>query len=279
VRNTVGRAKSTKASSKRRQERLAFASAVIGVVSGVLGLVAPIVGLPDNVANAMGRGDANTKTQLEIQDKRAKLAHAAPKLDVSYLILTTDVALELVPQPTSKDAVTLLSFPPIKNELLEHETLIINDTIDDAGAAGCRLGKNPERSLTFLVIQNRGNRDATGIEVRTEQLQLTGPVRVDEAAVHGDDYVARLRAAAHSTAPVPVMVPRPLARGEGVRIPLWVSFTREGLSNPWCVVSRTMLLPSSVRFTDPDLNAALPAMPVRRLQSPMVLGSGIVARG
>jgi hypothetical protein len=229
----------------------------------------------------MGRGDANTKTQLEIQDQRAKLAHAAPKLDISYLILTTDVALQLEQHPpTSKEAVTLLSFPRIENEILDHEELVNSSSrIRDAGAAGCRLGKNPERSLTFLVIQNRGNRDATGIEVRTEQLQLTGPVRVDEATVHGDDYVAKLRAAAHSTASVSVMVPRPLARGGGVRIPLWASFTPEGRSNPWCIVSRTVLLPSSVRFTDPDLNAALPAMPVRRLQSPMVLGSGIVARG
>jgi hypothetical protein len=121
----VGRAKPNKVSREYRQKKLEFLGAVIGVISGVIGLVAAIVGLPDGVANAMGRDHASKKTELEIREKRTQLATAAPHLDVSYLFLSTDLAqmyLEEDP-PTSKEARTLLSFPTVRNEILEHEML------------------------------------------------------------------------------------------------------------------------------------------------------------
>jgi hypothetical protein len=245
--------------TRGRLERIEL---VVGVISAVIGLATAIFGLPGDLETALGRGDLE-KTELE--QKRIELRAVAPRLNVSYLFLSGDLALAVLDgtprrtkPPTSKEAISLLSYPTISNEILNMPV---------RSADGCKIGHTTTSSVVFLVIENRGKRDATEITVNADQVQLAAPVRVDQALGGGNDYVVELRGAARSTTSVTFTIPRPLAPSGGVRVPLWTSATPQDRSNPWCIVSPAALIPTSVAFVDPVLDAST-TMNVRRIISP-----------
>jgi hypothetical protein len=256
----------TQTSTKGRPERI---SLWVGIFSGVIGLISGIFGLPGPLENALGRGDLK---KLELQQKQAALRDAAPRLDVSYLFLHGDHALLRMNKPptskarlsTSAKATTLLDFPVAENDV---------PTDPDMNEVGCRIKNYRGSSQTFLVVQNGGKRDATGITLYADQLRLAAPVRVNHTA--GDDYVAKLRAAARSIKSVTFAIPHPLAPGEGVLLPLWITVTPQNRSNPWCVASRTTLLPTSIRFVDPGLDASTTTDVRPRFANPEILDYGI----
>jgi hypothetical protein len=179
------------ARSKREpKSRLERAHLVAGLVLALMGIAIGVLGLPGKVEDALGMSGSSKTAALELEQKRAELAAAGPRLDVSYLFLTTDLVSAADQESekkhaASKRAVTLLSFPSIRNELLD-------DDQQGAESSGCgRLGKYPQNSVVFLVIQNRGMRDASSISVHAERLRLKGKVRIDESVDGGNDYVAK----------------------------------------------------------------------------------------
>jgi hypothetical protein len=248
------------------------AQAPVGVVSGILGLFIAVIGVPDKVQSALGLSTQAKTDRIELEQERADLASAGPRLEASYLFLATDLVGPDSSQSarrTSKQAVTLLSFPSIRNEILHQEY---------SNAKGCKLGKQPQNSVAFLVVENRGKRDAANVTVVADRLRLAGHVRVDESGRSGGDYVANLRARTRRAAPITVSIPRTIAPGEGVRVPIWVSAENYDDADHWCVVSSTAFQPTSVHFVDPVLSSQL-KINVRRLESPEILGEGVEARG
>ena len=235
----------------------------------LVGMLAGLVGLYVALGGPVWKPGDSKKTELENE-----LRAVGPRLDVSYLFLTGDVftprdeqATSTTKLPMSKKAVALVSYPTIDTGIVDEQ---------DVSAEGCGLGETVESSQAYLVIENHGKRDATEITVRADKLQLTAPVRVYEAG--GDEYLAKLRAGARSTEPEVIRIPLSLTSGEGVRVPLWVNYTPQDRSSPWCVVSRTALLPTSLGFVDPDLKAE-ETMKVRPLKDPLKLADGIRAGG
>ena len=256
-----------RAQKKKRWEQVKL---IASGVAAVIGGVTAAVGLPGNLEKAFGRSESK-QTKLELAQKRSALAVAAPRLDVSYLLLFPGLvdATPGVKRPTSRQAITLLSIPTIPTPVLKDEW---------ASTDSCRLGKYPQLSVAFLVIQNRGTRDASEIQVSGDWLRLRGHVRIHESIVGGDDYVAKLRARARSSAAATITVPRVLPPGVSVRVPIWVSANRRDDAQQWCVTSKAALLPTTVRFVDPVLGDAR-TVAVRRLASPEIIDDGVVGRG
>jgi len=256
---------------KSRWERTKLAA---GTASAVVGLVVALAGVPGKIGDAFGRSDSK-QADLALKQKRTEVAEAAPRLDISYLFLSSDLVGATDPETVKKhrataQAVTILSFPTIDNAIL-------NQT--DGPTAGCRLrGPYGETSIAFLVVQNRGRRDATNVTVAAKRLELRGVVRVDDDDPAQADYVARLRANARGSVPTTVRIPETLGPGEGVRVPIWATSADPGQASRWCVVSKTALEPATVSFTDPVLGSVA-TIPVRRLASPVLLGDGIEGRG
>jgi hypothetical protein len=269
----------------QREATMSFwqrAQGAVGVFSAVLGVVVVIVGLPDKITSALGRTESRA-AKLDIAEKRAALAAAGPRLEVSYLIVADGIeSLGTTERQrkrrTSREAVTLLSFPSVREDAITEQAYL--------EPKGCGLGADPQNSVAYLVIENRGKRDASNVTVRGERLRLSETVRVQETAAGGDDYVAKLRTGAEAAAPDTVSLPRSIAPGAGYLVPVWVSAsvplwkaaTRPTATDRWCVVSRSVLLPKTLTFVDLDLDTSV-STEVRRLRSPVILGEGIQGAG
>lgn len=237
----------------------------IGVISGALGLLVALVGLPGTIADALSRSDSEV-TDLEVQAKRAALADAGPRLDVRYQILTQNLFSRANSETDPADP-QLASLPTVQNE--------ITDQIYEADRT-CRLEKAPRLSIAFLVITNRGRRDATEIAVELDRFRLRGPVLIRETA--GDDYAAKLRAATAETRVVQVGLPRTLGPGEGARVPLFVAEAPWQRFDRWCAVPPIAYLPRSLKYVDPALRTTTRSA-VRKMVDPVLLESGAIDRG
>ncbi|MDQ5821615.1 MAG: hypothetical protein M3540_09250 [Actinomycetota bacterium] len=253
---------------RKRNSRWARVGEIAGAILAVLGVVSAIAGLPNVVTDALGRSQSK-KTQLELEAKRAEVATAAPRLDVSYLFLADSLVSVSSPKRRilPREASSLLAFPMIQNEFVK-----------ESGSASARrcLAGYAGRSLAVLVLENRGKRDATDIKVTSSRLQLKRPVRVREEGSRPDDYLEVFRAAARSKTLTLIELPRTLAPGDGALIPLWILESKT--SARWCVTSRAALIPTTVRFVDPVLGSVR-TLPVRRLANPVLLAEGVEGRG
>jgi hypothetical protein len=248
----------------------------IGVISGAIGLAISVVGLPKSIADALKREDS---AGAQLQQKRAEAAAAGPRLELKYLFLSTEVLSDQAnTKPRSKDAgriATLASSSPV----VANEVMIETDIDSLFGAGhGCRYAAYPSTSIAFLEIDNRGRRDAANVAVVLDHYKMGSIARIREADPGGDDYVARIRGHAMATTRVTVRIPRTLGPGDGVRIPLFVSDAPYQRYDLWCVASRTAYLPRSLSFTDPAFGTTTRS-PVRRMQSPLVIGRGAFERG
>lgn len=234
-----------------------------------------VAGLAIDLRDLFGLDPA---AKVELEDNRAEAAAAAPRLDASYAFLDQGLAgigsaegqksTSVLP----REAGTILSYPPLQNEILRELDELARDHLSKDR---CSLNE-PVYSVAFLVVRNRGRRDATDVSVTLQRLRLRGPVRVSEG--QGDDYEAKLRAAG-SSAPITMRIPLTLGPGEGVRVPLWLSVARYKRSDVWCVVSNSALLPESLSFVDGALGAGGTSTDVRRMADPVMLANGIVGRG
>jgi hypothetical protein len=245
----------------------------IGVVSGTIGIFVASIGLPQKVADALGKSESK-QSRLELEQQRVAVAAAGPRLEVSYLFS----ALEFPSfQPAGRksgsgkgEAETLSSLPFIENEIGRE---------DGSARPHCGLGDAVELSLGFLLIRNRGQRDADQIAVRVERLELAKPVRVREPeSGHRDDYVAKLRSGAAATSTIDIAIPTTLGAGDAIRVPLFWSVARYGRHDQWCVNSSTAYLPRSVVFADPVVGTKK-RQAVRRMADPVVLAYGVYGRG
>jgi hypothetical protein len=257
-----------------------LASVRIGVVTSVIGLIVLIVGLPNVIAGQFDHTDEN-KAKRELQKTEEELREAAARLDVRYLLLRQDVfdpyltpALEPKRTRAPNEASTLISFPLIDNgvsrQFREGRPPILH----------CRLAGKIQEELwaAYLVIQNRGKRDATAINVQADHLLLSHSVPINEARSVGDDYVEKLHKNARQATRDTINIPKTLGPGDGIRVPLFLTVSPPGRSDIWCVVSRSAVLPTTLNFTDPILKSTVKS-PVRRLADPEALGSGIEGRG
>jgi len=243
----------------------------LGAVSAAVGIVVALVGLPQQVTDAL-RGDDGQLSKKE----RLEIAAAAPRLDVSYAILASDVLyqVEKAKERGAPKAVnTLASFPEYENE--------ISGAFrgEAPSTRGCRLRGYSLFSIAYLVIQNRGGRAARTIDVAFDRLMLARRVIVREAAVGGDDYVEKIREAAKRPIRGEFHVPWTLEPGDGIRIPLFISANDpEADPRRWCVVSRVAYQPRSLLFVDAVLGEPA-TISVRRMRDPVRLWAGAWARG
>lgn len=255
----------------RLQSLAGNTKAVLGFVGVVVGVVVAVIGLPGKFEEAFGATSAEKK-QLELDEKRAQLRQEAPHLDVSYLFLAQGLAMNETKVPASAaDAVTLVSYPSVG----------VAGFDPNSSPRDCAAVTNiPYPSIAFLVIENHGRREAVNVIVEFTRLNLREVVPVRERTSGGDDYVAKLRAAARSITPDRVAVSRPIQPGSGVRIPLWSSVTKSFGSTPWCVTSTVALLPKQVSFRDPVLpESGDTTLAVRRLVAPTIYTYGVEGRG
>lgn len=244
----------------------------IGVIGGVLGLVVVALDMPGKVSEALGESDE--KERLELEHKRAEVAAAGPRLEASYAFLNEDLVgiADFATKRRPKAADTILSFPVMRNEVMRE--------VGKRGGRhrGCALDEFPQYSVAFLVIRNRGHRNAADISVRVKHLRLSAAVPIRETLGGGDDYLAKLHGRTRASNAVTVQIPLTLEPGEGVRVPLWRTVSPDEGAEDWCVVSPTALEPRSLRFVDPVTGSATTTA-VRRLADPVMLANGIVGRG
>lgn len=257
---------------EQKQSLWELLSVRLGVLSAAIGLVVALVGLPRQVSDAF-KDDGEQLSEQE----RLEIAAAAPRLDVSYAILTA----ELLARVESREAggapaavSTLGSFPEVENEVS-----VAYRASARLPTRGCRLRGYGLTSVTFLVIQNRGGRAVTGIDVTVDRLALKRRIIVREAAVDGDDYVAKIRQGAQDEATRTFKVPWTLEPGDGIRVPLFVSTVDpQNAPHRWCVVSPVAFQPRSLRFVDAVLHEPA-TLAVRRMRDPVRLWTGAWARG
>ena len=139
----------------------------------------------------------------------------APRLDVSYLV-ATDINGQLPhidradPHSGAERARTIISFPSLATDVREPER---------PPQAGCHPKKPVISSQTFLVIQNRGARDADGVAVETDRLVLERGVQVHDAP-NGSNYLAQLAQGAAIRHSVVLRVANTCARRRRPRAPL-----------------------------------------------------------
>lgn len=247
---------------------------IIGAVSSALGLVVLVAGLPNDVAEALGRSAPSKLEVLELQEKRVEVAAAAARLDVTYVFLRRGL-VDADPPKTAAEpdlATTIRSYPIVRNEIVSEL-----DRSEGVSGRGCRLKEEYfDPSVAFLVVSNRGRREATDVAVTVDRLELGAPVRVDDG--RDEDYLAKLRAKKSGSARRVIRIPLALRPGDGVLIPLWISVSDFDRREQWCVVSHTALAPTSLSFADPLLGSTTRSK-VRRMLAPTTLADGVEARG
>jgi len=249
-----------------KSSRLERWHVVVGTAGGIATLVTFALALPANVAEAFHR--PNPKRD-EIERKRERAQETAARLEVSYLFVESGLlGREPSRRPASKLGATLLSYPVEHTEIADEQA---------ATATGCGMS-SPVQTTAFLLIENHGHREANDLTIRVERLRLRRRVVIREPPAGRDVYLAKLRAAADATTTTTIVVARSVPRGEGVLVPLWLTTTAWRKANPWCVSSRTALVPLTVRFRDTYLGWQ-PRTLVRRLRAPEIIESGIEGRG
>jgi hypothetical protein len=132
---------------------LARVGAWVTVIGGVIGVLLALLGLPHTIASAIGHSESKVTAEtrkLELEQKR--LATLGPELDVSYVFLSSDVDVGR-PTGTSKSR-AILGYPEVRNRGFVGAS-------SDTAPKACRLGRYPSESTGYLVIENRGRRDAT----------------------------------------------------------------------------------------------------------------------
>jgi hypothetical protein len=254
------------------------AAAIIGLASAALGLFVAFLGLPDTITSKLGRTESKA-AKLELQQKRAEVAEAAARLDVKYIVMRYDLVNSVTYKPeetadpdTADPAGTLSSYHVAKTDVLDELQG------DGPRPSDCWSADYSNLAVTFLAVSNRGKRDAAGVRLETDRLELGGVVKVREQTGGGDDYVAKLRGAARRQSPAAIGISDTLGPGDGVLIPLWLTGSRRDRPGRWCVVSRVAFEPRTVSFTDAVLGSTRSSK-VRRMVAPTILASGVEGRG
>ena len=247
--------------------------AICGVILGLAGVFALFH--PGGVPTFFGASANQPDPALSRIEAQAKAT--APRLVADYAFFDSQLSDVTLPSGGPRDAISNLAFPVIENDVLGEFRKKMRAGGSGFSTAGCAGGGGARAadSLAFLVIQNRGRRDANGVRVDLDRLLLASTVPVNEAG--GDDYVTKLRGAATSLMADQVRVPFVIGPGEGVRVPLWANYGSSQFDR-WCVLSRSAYLPRVLTYTDPQLGSLKKAA-VRRLEDPSVIANGVVGRG
>ena len=248
----------------------------IGVVGGVAGLLTLVLGLPGQVKEAIaGPGPEAAKVELAL--KRAALADAGPRLEVRYQFIDliaarNDLANGRKAQPRGTVAATLRTYPIVENEISAPGA----DSSPRRG--GCAKADQYYTTIAFLLVTNRGRRDASDVRIRVRRLNLDDPPAILLAGTGDEDPLRRLTASARDSEAQEIRNPTSLGPGEGVRVPLFLSAASSHRAAVGCVISSIALDPRSIHFTDPSLGSTR-TLGVRRMASPNRVASGLVERG
>jgi hypothetical protein len=252
------------------------AGARIGVASGAVGLLVALLGLPGAVRGALG-GDP--QADAELRQVRTQIEQSKPRLDVRYVLLSEELLFQKESLESGAAGADSASSPVARS--------LLSLPVVQTGAASASGDEEPFpldtdeqtfRFTTFLLIENRGQRDATGISVYGSQLGFAAAVPVREAATGGDDYLAVMRQRASGAAPVVVTVPRTLAPGDAVLLPLFTNATLAAGAETWWVTSAKAVLPDSLTYLDAVLGEPT-TMPVRRMVNATRVERGVMDRG
>ena len=253
------------------------ASTIIGLVSSAVGLLLLLVGLPSAITTKL-HGDP--QAAAELRKVRTEIEMSKPRLDVRYVQLSDELRFQrddleadssAGDSATSPVARTLLSLPVV-------QTGIPTDPWQDELVSAELEETQIFRYTTYLLIENRGQRDATDISLYGRQLGFSSALRVHETPTGGDDYAALMRGHASGTAPIVVRVPRTLAPGDAVLLPLFSNAHSAGVQDRWWVTSPRAILPDSLSYADAVLGEPT-TVPIRRMVNATRVARGVMDRG
>jgi hypothetical protein len=282
VRRVVAEPKIETEESKSRWDivgsRATVILTLIGVAAAAVGLFGAIY--PGGVGRLLGLSSSSPDPGLEVFQKKAEAT--GPRLDVSYLFLDSFLAgSETNTKPSTKEAQTILRFPIVQNSVFQEfreDFQELGDRPPASAAAGCGFHGSTTLSVAFLVLRNRGLRDATTIGLGVTHSNLGEHVPIHENP-GGEDYITKISSAATETpSPIRVRLPQTLGPGDGTLLPLWVSIAPRTRYDRWCIVSDTAFLPRSLSFSDPQLHTVKTSL-VRKLAAPTMIENGVVTRG
>ena len=251
--------------------------AKLGAISAAIGVLLAVAGLPREITTRL-RGDP--RENAELQKVRTEIELSKPRLDIRYVQLLDELRYQReslesgtagADSATSPVARTLLSLPVV-------QTGIASEPGQDELLSAELEETQIFRYTTYLLIENRGQRDATGIAMFGRQLELAAAVGVRESATGGDDYAALLRRQGRGDEPVVIRVPRTLAPGDAVLLPLFTNAHPATVHDRWWVTSPRAILPDSLLYVDAVLGQPT-MLPVRAMVNATRVAPGVMDRG
>ncbi|BBL77514.1 hypothetical protein [Methylomagnum ishizawai] len=248
----------------------------------VLGLIASILGIFLTVSTLYGKSlelkDGDEKTKLELQKLRDSARESAPQIDIEYAELSNDLFISLSDSKKRQDRKQnlFLNYPVIPNEVVDENIAIkpvsLNPSTSPDG--------DGEQRVTFLVLKNKGKRDAKDVKVTFERLALSRTVRVNEEKGKATgDYIRQIKEKAEAYSQSEISIPYPIETNQGVLIPLFVTiYPYESQGKEWDVASKAVFLPKTLGFSDP-LDGSVKSENIRQMRDPVRLESGLLERG
>ncbi len=170
-----------------------------------------------------------------------------------------------------------LNYPIVPNEIIDDKVSIRPKAIllpDNSSA------DDGEQHVTFLILQNKGKRDAVDVKVTLDRLGLSSKVQINETAGRSSGvYISQLKAAAKDSNEDVINIPMPIEAGKGILIPLFVTrHPYQSDDKQWDVISNIVYLPKILEISD-TLNPSKQSRSIRQMKDPVRLESGVFGRG
>jgi hypothetical protein len=248
----------------------------LGLISGLLGILLAVFNVYGKYSEIKNYPVDQEKKALELKIIKDEASASAPKIEEMYVDLTYELFSKLVVSQDRKQN-QFLNYPIVPNEIVDDKVSIRPKALflpDDPSA------DEHEQQVTFLVLKNKGKRDAVDVKVILDRLALPSKVQINETAGKSSGvYISQLKAAAKDSSEHVINVPMPIEAGKGILIPLFV--TRHPFQSDdkqWDVISNIVYLPKILEISD-TLNPSKQSRSIRQMKDPVRLESGVFGRG
>ena len=248
----------------------------LGIISGALGILLAgynVYGKYSEIKNYSV--DQETKA-LELKKIQDEVSASAPKIEEMYVDLEHELFSSLAVSQDRKQN-QFLNYPIVPNEIVDDKVSIRpkaiflpdNSSVDES-----------EQHVMFLVLQNKGKRDAVDVKVTLDRLALSSKVQINETAGKSSGaYISQMKAAAKDSGDHVINIPMPIEAGKGVLIPLFVTrHPSQSDDKQWDVISNIVYLPKTLEISDP-LDYSKQSRGIRQMKDPVRLESGLFGRG
>jgi len=258
-------------------------------LSTKLGLIAGLLGAILTVFDVYGRFSGIKKSSVEQQQKilelkklQAEVSASAPQVDVEYVDLSYELFLQLSNSQflLNRKQNLFLNYPIFPGEIVDNKVSIRPEAIFSTHDPS---EDENERHITFLILQNKGKRDAIDVKVILDRLALPSKVQINETAGRSSgSYISQLKSAAKNSkdsSEVVINIPMPIETGKGFLIPLFVTrYATQSDDKQWDVISKIVYLPKILEISDP-LDHSKQSQSIRQMKDPVRLESGVFGRG